>query len=135
MGDLVKGLVLKYIEEFEGKVSGKSSKPVPFSMRLGKRDHDRLLWLAGRLDVPKTRLAEEMLGAAVEEAIEQYAKWAAPEDPEGFLKEALAEAETFQQEKRGPHNRQGPQGLGGPGPRGRDKRQDKLQGKPPKPGR
>lgn len=128
MGDLVKGLVSGYIEEFEGKVSGKSSKPVPFSMRLVRRDHDRLLWLAGRLDVPKTRLAEEMLGAAVEEAIEHYAKWAAPENPKEFLKEVLAEAETLQQDKRGPHH--GP-GLQGPGPRGRDK----LQGKPKKPGR
>ena len=114
MGDRLRSLVSGYIEELEGWAGKKHSKPVPFSMRLGEREHARLLWLAGRLDVPKTRLAEEMLRAAVEEAAEQYAGWAAPEDPEKFLEEALAEAEVSREEpgsrhkpglKSGPHGR------------------------------
>lgn len=124
----MKSLVSGYIEELKDRAGKKHSKPVPFSMRLGERDHARLLWLAGRLDVPKTRLAEEMLRAAVEEAIEQYAGWAAPEDPEKFLEEALAEAETLREEHGARHK------LGSkPGPQGR--KPHEKRSKPPKPDR
>ena len=124
MGDRLKGLVSGYLEELENRGGKKQSRPVPFSMRLGEWDHARLVWLAGRLDVPKTRLAEEMLRAAVEEAVEQYAAWATPEDPEKFLEEALAEA------MRDEH---GARLKPGPGPRGR--KAHGKRAKPPKPER
>ena len=77
---------------------------VPFSLRLGEREHARLVWLAGRLETAKTPLAEGLLNAAVDEAIEQYAAWAAPEDSEGFIEEAMAEVE---ESERGPGSRHG----------------------------
>ena len=126
MGDRLKGLVSGYLEKLENRGGKKHSKPVPFSMRLGERDHARLVWLAGRLDVPKTRLAEEMVRAAVEEAVEQYAAWAAPEDPEKFLEEALAEAEALPEEH-------GARLKPGPGPQGR--KSHEKHSKPPKPER
>lgn len=80
------------------RVSNKGRRPggpkmVPFSLRLGEREHARLVWLAERLETAKTPLAEGLLNAAVEEAIEQFAVWVAPDDPEGFLEEALADVE------------------------------------------
>lgn len=95
MGDKVRALVSGYIEELEGKATRKAPKPVTFSMRLSERDHAKLLWLANSLDVPKTPLAEDLLKAAVDEAIEQYAGWASSEDPEGFLNEALKRIEIW----------------------------------------
>jgi len=92
MGDKVKDLVSGYIGELEGKVGKRAPKPVTFSMRLGERDHQRLVRLAENLGVPKTPLAEGLLKAAVEEAIGQYAAWASPEDPEGFAAEAFGGA-------------------------------------------
>ena len=89
VGDLVSG----YIEELEGKKGKKGPKPVPFSMRLGERDHERLVWLAEKLGVPKTPLAEQLLKAAVDEAVERYAGWASPDDPEGFVEEAFGGVE------------------------------------------
>ena len=89
MGDKVKELVSGYIGELEGEGGKRVSKPVTFSMRLSERDHARLVRLSENLGVPKTPLAEGLLKAAVEEAIGQYAGWASPEDPEGFVEEAF----------------------------------------------
>jgi hypothetical protein len=116
MGDKVKGLMAGYIEELEGRGARRAAKPVTFSMRLSERDHAMLVWLARNLDVPKTPLAEQLLKAAVEEAIEEYAAWAAPEDdPEKFLEQARSETETRPEKPGGPK-------AGGP------------KGKPRKPG-
>src|SRR5215217_3759278 len=82
-------MVSRYIGELEGKVEKRASKPVTFSMRMSAREHAKLVWLANNLDVPKTPFAEELLKAALDEAIERYAGWAAPEDPEGFIAQAL----------------------------------------------
>lgn len=87
MGNKVKGLVSGYIEEMESKAGRKATKPVTFSMRLSEGEHAKLVWLAKNLDVPKTPLAEELLKAAVDEAIEQYAGWASYNDPEGLVEE------------------------------------------------
>lgn len=121
MGDRVKGLVSGYIEELEGRASRRARKPVTFSMRLSEGHHARLVWLAEKLDMPKTPLAEELLKAAVDEAIGQYAEWAAPEDPEGFLEGVREEIEAHATRPGGPGERGpgGPGGGGGPGgPRG-----------------
>lgn len=121
MGDRVKGLVSGYIEELEGRASRKAPKPVTFSMRLSERHHARLVWLAGKLGVPKTPLAEELLKAAVDEALGQYAEWALPEDPEKFLEEARGEIEA-RRESGGP-GRRGPGRPGGSGgPRGKHRK-------------
>lgn len=82
-------MVSRYIGELEGKVEKRASKPVTFSMRLSAREHAKLVWLAKNLDVPKTPFAEELLKAALDEAIERYAGWASPDDPEGFIVQAL----------------------------------------------
>lgn len=113
MGDKVGRLMSGHID----RVSKKGRKPggpkmVPFSLRLGEMEHARLMWLAERLETAKTPLAEGLLNAAVEEAIEQYAGWAAPDDPEGFMEEALAEIER-------PGHREGPKGGPGMGSPGR----------------
>jgi hypothetical protein len=109
MGDKVSGMISRYIGEIEGKAEKRASKPVTFSMRLSAREHAKLVWLAKKLDVPKTPFAEELLKAALEEAIEHYAAWASPEDPEGFIVRAL---EGIEDEERGPKargkRRQGP---------------------------
>ncbi len=89
MGDRVNRMVSRYIGELEGKAEKRASKPVTFSMRLSAREYAKLVWLANNLDVPKTPFAEELLKAALEEAIERYAGWASPDDPEGFIAEAL----------------------------------------------
>lgn len=99
MGDKVNRLVSGHIE----RVSSKSRKPggpkmVTFSLRLGEREHARLVWLAEKLETAKTPLAEGLLNAAVEEAIEQYAGWAAPENPEGYLEQALADVERLERQ-------------------------------------
>ncbi|HET7477885.1 MAG TPA: hypothetical protein VFJ72_00075 [Rubrobacteraceae bacterium] len=87
MGDKVKGLMMQYIEEMEGRSGRRPTKPVTFSMRLSERDHAKLVWLAKNLDIAKTPLAEELLKAAVDEAIEQYAGWASSDRPEDFVEE------------------------------------------------
>jgi hypothetical protein len=79
VGDRVSRMVSHYIGEIEGKVEKRASKPVTFSMRLSAREHAKLVWLAKNLDVPKTPFAEELLKAALDEAIERYAGWASPE--------------------------------------------------------
>ena len=90
MGRLVSGHIDR-VSSKGRKLGG--PKMVPFSLRLGEREHAKLVWLAERLETAKTPLAEGLLNAAVEEAIEQYAGWAAPDDPEEFLEEALADVE------------------------------------------
>lgn len=87
MGDRVRDLVSGYIEEVESRSGRKAPKPVTFSMRLSEREHAKLVWLAKNLDIPKTPLAEDLLKAAVDEAIEQYAGWASSDDPEGLVEE------------------------------------------------
>ena len=100
MGERVNLMVSRYIGELEGKAEKRASKPVTFSMRLSAREHAKLVWLANNLDVPKTPLAEELLKAALEEAIERYAGWASPDDPEGFIAEALEGIEDRELEAR-----------------------------------
>ena len=108
MGGKVDDLVSGYIRELEGKRGPKGPKPVPFSMRLGERDHARLVWLSEKLGVPKTPLAEQLLKAAVDEAMERYAGWASPDDPEGFLEEALGSIEASEGPRGGPRAHHGP---------------------------
>ena len=115
LGENVENLVSGYIEALEGKPGGKAGKPVAFSIRLGEREHARLLWLARSLDTQKTPLAEKLLGAAVDEAIEQYARWASPEDPEGFLEEAREAIEGLERESKAYHGPRKP----GRGPHGK----------------
>ena len=110
MTDRVGRMVSRYIGELEGKVEKRATKPVTFSMRLSAREHAKLVWLADNLDVPKTPFAEELLKAALDEAIERYAGWASPDDPEGFAARAL---EGVEHEERGP----GAHGRRKPGPR------------------
>ncbi|HEX2729444.1 MAG TPA: hypothetical protein VHM16_06780 [Rubrobacteraceae bacterium] len=112
MGESIEKLVSGYIEELAGR-SGKGGKPVTFSIRLSERDHSRLLWLAEQLHVPKTPIAEKLLIAALEEAIQQYAEWASPEDPEKFLEEARPSMERPRPDHAGPE---------GAGPAGRKPR-------------
>lgn len=98
MEDRVKNLVSGYIEEMVSKGRSKAPKSVTFSIRLSEWEHAKLLWLAENLDTQKTPLAEKLLKAAVDEAVDQYARWASPEDPEKFLEEAFAGIEAL---KRG----------------------------------
>jgi hypothetical protein len=105
VGDRVSRMVSRYIGELEGKSEKRASKPVTFSMRLSAREHAKLVWLANNLDVPKTPFAEELLRAALEEAIERYAGWASPEDPEGFIAEALEGIEDRGREPKAPSKR------------------------------
>jgi hypothetical protein len=100
VGDRVNRMVSRYIGELEGKAEKRASKPVTFSMRLSAREHAKLVWLANNLDVPKTPFAEELLKAALDEAIERYAGWASPDDPEGFIAEALEGIEDRELEAR-----------------------------------
>lgn len=115
MGDSVKDLVSGYIEALEGGPGGKSGKPVAFSIRLGEREHAKLLWLAKSLNMQKTPLAEKLLGAAVDEAIEQYARWASPDDPEGFFEEVREGIEKLERDPRAHHGPGGPPGRRPPG--------------------
>jgi hypothetical protein len=116
VGDKVSRMVSRYIGELEGKVEKRASKPVTFSMRLSAREHAKLVWLAKNLDVPKTPFAEELLKAALDEAIERYAGWASPDDPEGFVTSALEGIEDQERE-----------------PKGRGKRRPGPGHRPPKP--
>ena len=117
MGGSVKKVVAGYIEELEGG-PGREGKPVTFSIRLSEREHKRLVWLAERLGAQKTPLAEKLLKAALDEALGEYAGWAAPEDPEGFLEEARASMEARGDEGPPPG---GPRKGPGRGPGGRHK--------------
>ncbi len=88
MGNRVEDLVGEYVEALAGRgrpAGGK--KPVTFSLRLGEADHAKLVRLAEGLGAQKTPLAERLLKAALDEAIERYARWAAPDDPEGLVEE------------------------------------------------
>ena len=88
MGDRVGDLVGEYVEALasRGRSAG-GPKPVTFSLRLGEADHAKLVRLAEGLGAQKTPLAERLLKAALDEAIERYARWAAPDDPEGLVEE------------------------------------------------
>lgn len=96
MEDKVKNLVSSYIEEMAGKARSRAPKSVTFSIRLSEWEHAKLLWLAENLDTQKTPLAEKLLKAAVDEAVDQCARWASPEDPEKFLEEAFAGIEDLE---------------------------------------
>jgi hypothetical protein len=98
--DRVKNLVSSYIEEMAGKARSSAPKSVTFSIRLSEREHAKLLWLAENLDTQKTPLAEKLLKAAVDEATDQYATWASPENPEKFLEEAFAGIEDLEKPSR-----------------------------------
>ena len=121
MGDSVKNLVSGYIEALGGGSGSKPGKPVAFSIRLSERDHAKLLWLAKSLNAQKTPLAEKLLGAAVDEAIEQYARWASPEDPEGFFAEVREGIEGLERDPGAHHGPERPPGRkphgGPPGPK------------------
>jgi hypothetical protein len=116
VGDRVGRMVSRYIGELEGKAEKRASKPVTFSMRLSAREHAKLVWLAKNLDIPKTPFAEELLKAALDEAIERYAGWASPDDPEGFIAQAF---EGIEDRERAP--------------KARGKRRPALGHHPPKP--
>ena len=132
MGESVKGLVAGYIEALEGK-PGRGGKPVAFSMRLGEREHAKLLWLAKSLNTQKTPLAEKLLGAAVDEAIEQYVRWASPDDPEALLEEIR---EDIEGPGRDPGAHHGPEHPGGgPHEKPHGKPHGRPRGRPPGPKR
>jgi len=84
VGDLV-GEYVEALASRGGPAGG--PKPVTFSLRLSEADHARLVRLAEGLGTQKTPLAERLLKAALDEAIERYAQWAAPDDPEGLVEE------------------------------------------------
>jgi predicted transcriptional regulator len=88
MRNRVEHLVSEYVEALAS--SGGSAgepKPVTFSIRLSEADHARLVRLAKSLSTQKTPLAERLLKAALDEAIERYALWAAPDDPAGLVED------------------------------------------------
>ncbi len=88
MRNRVGDLVGEYVEALASR--GKPAngpKPVTFSLRLSEVDHARLVRLSEGLGTQKTPLAERLLKAALDEAIERYAQWAAPDDPERLLEE------------------------------------------------
>lgn len=96
MGDNVNSLMSEYLKELAAKPgTDRPGKPITFSIRLSEQEHAKLLWLAQSLDTPKTPLAERLLKAAVEEATAQYAQWADPDDPEGFLDQTRAEIDNL----------------------------------------
>ena len=116
MEDRVKNLVSSYIEEMVSKARSRAPKSVTFSIRLSEWEHAKLLWLAENLDTQKTPLAEKLLKAAVDEAVDQYARWASPDDPEKFLEEAFASIEDLEKSFRGHHDEPGPPGHRPPPP-------------------
>jgi hypothetical protein len=105
--DRVKNLVSSYIEEMVSKARSRAPKSVTFSIRLSEWEHAKLLWLAENLGTQKTPLAEKLLKAAVDEAVDQYARWASPEDPDKFLEEVFAGIEALKRGSRG-HDEPGP---------------------------
>lgn len=94
MGDSVDDLVNGYIEG----VAKKPEEKVTFSIELSKREHAKLLWLAKNFNTQKTPLAERLLNAAMDEAIERYARWASPDDPAKFLEELPAYIEGVERD-------------------------------------
>ncbi len=84
VGDMV-GEYVEALASGEGRVGG--PKPVTFSLRLSEADHTRLVRLAEGLGTQKTPLAERLLKASLDEAIERYAQWAAPEDQASLVEE------------------------------------------------
>ena len=103
MRNRVGDLVGEYVEALasRGKLA-RGPKPVTFSLRLSEVDHVRLVRLAEGLGTQKTPLAERLLKAALDEATERYAQWAAPDDPESLLEEMG---------RPGPASPKGPRGL------------------------
>ena len=88
MRNRVGDLVGEYVERLASRGgSAGGPKPVAFSLRLGEADHARLVRLAEGLGTQKTPLAERLLKAALDEAIERYAQWAAPDDPASLVEE------------------------------------------------
>lgn len=88
MANKVGNLVGEYVEALASRARPAGGpKPVTFSLRLGEVDHIRLVRLAEGLGTQKTPLAERLLKAALDEAIERYAQWAAPEDPASLIEE------------------------------------------------
>lgn len=88
MRNRVEDLVGEYLEALASRGGpGGGPKPVTFSIRLSETDHARLMRLAEELGTPKTPLAERLLKAALDEAIERYAQWAAPDDPASLVEE------------------------------------------------
>lgn len=106
MGDRVGDLVGEYVEALARRSGpGGGPKPVTFSLRLGEGDHAKLVRLAEGLGVQKTPLAERLLKAALDEAIERYARWAAPDDPESLVEELGAAAPPGGRDGGGPKSR------------------------------
>lgn len=101
MGNRVGDLVGEYVEALasRGGPAG-GPKPVTFSLRLGEADHARLVRLAEGLGTQKTPLAERLLKAALDEAIERYAQWAAPDDPASLIEEMGSAAATAARAER-----------------------------------
>jgi hypothetical protein len=88
MRNSVGDLVSEYVEAMASRGgSAGGPKPVTFSLRLSEADHARLVGLAEGLGTQKTPLAERLLKAALDEAIERYAQWAAPDDPTNLVEE------------------------------------------------
>ena len=88
MRNRVGDLVGEYVEALASRGGpARGPKPVAFSLRLSEADHTRLVRLSEGLGTQKTPLAERLLKAALDEAIERYAQWAAPDDPESLLEE------------------------------------------------
>ena len=108
MGDNIENLVSTYIQQMTEKTRSKAPKSVTFSIRLNEWEHSKLLWLADKLGTQKTPLAEQLLKAALDEAIDQYASWASPDDPEKFL-EVLEDAFTSSEDtEKEPRAHEGP---------------------------
>lgn len=114
MRNRVGDLVGEYVEALASRGKPASGpKPVTFSLRLSEVDHARLVRLSEGLGTQKTPLAERLLKAALDEAIERYAQWAAPEDPERLLEEmglpgaVPSKGSRDAQEGRGPETNEG----------------------------
>lgn len=116
MRNRVGDLVGEYVERLasRGGPAG-GPKPVAFSLRLGEADHARLVRLAEGLGTQKTPLAERLLKAALDEAIERYAHWAAPDDPASLVEEMGRTAPASTADPREGHASK----PHGPGSRGR----------------
>ena len=117
MSNRVGDLVGEYVEALasRGGPAG-SPKPVTFSLRLSEADHARLVRLAEGLGTQKTPLAERLLKAALDEAIERYARWAAPDDPASLIEEMGRAAPAGTATPRGERGAAKPHVLGSASP-------------------
>ncbi len=79
------GFVVSFHQEKQRMSEGEGVKR-GLSLRLTPRDLARLSWLSDQLDVPKTTLARELLGAALVEALDNLNIVA--EDKEAVEKES-----------------------------------------------